>query len=161
MNKLIVHKSGIILTGVTARTTNAEEAGPDGRLPKLWETYFQNSAALQACSSRPEYIYSLYTEYESDASGAYTVLIGHEVKEGTPLREDAAFKQAEVPESEYLVFTSKKGPISEVVLQVWVEIWEYFKGSKEVRTYTGDFELYKANGFDPANAEVQIYIAIK
>ncbi|WP_195573933.1 GyrI-like domain-containing protein [Paenibacillus sp. 1001270B_150601_E10] len=160
MNNHVVHKPSITLAGVTTRTTNAEEAGSNGRLPKLWETYFKNSTAVQAYSDQPAYLYALYTDYESDASGAYTVLIGHELKENID-RADMPFEHAAVPESEYLVFTSKKGPVYEVVAQAWMEIWNYFNDSKEVRAYTGDFELYDASSFDPANAEVRIYIAIQ
>lgn len=41
------------------------------------------------------------------------------------------------------------------------EIWAYFEASTEVRTYTGDFEIYDSRNFDPANTQVEIYIAIK
>ncbi|MNY28091.1 Bacterial transcription activator, effector binding domain [compost metagenome] len=66
-----------------------------------------------------------------------------------------------VPGSKYRVFTTKKGPVYEVVAQAWREIWAYFGESTEKRAYTGDFELYDARDFDPANTELQIYIAIK
>lgn len=41
------------------------------------------------------------------------------------------------------------------------EIWAYFKESGEVRTYTGDFEIYDSRNFDPADTQVEIYIAIE
>ncbi|MNO21300.1 Bacterial transcription activator, effector binding domain [compost metagenome] len=160
MDTYTIRKQKLILTGVAARTTNAEEAGPEGKLPKLWETYFQSKPASSAGIGNPGFIYALYTDYESDASGAYTVVIGHE-SSNDPVLDNANHVVAVVPESNYRVFTTKKGPVYEVVAQAWHEIWAYFKESQEERAYTGDFELYDAGDFDPANTQLQIYIAIK
>jgi predicted transcriptional regulator YdeE len=148
------------LAGISVRTTNAEEAGPNGRLPQHWETYFRANIASQIGGNNPHLIYSLYTDYESDATGAYTVLIGHEAGDDAVLAENY-YDRTVIPESKYLVFTTKKGPVYEVVAQAWGEIWKYFNESLEARTYTGDFELYDSRNFDPTNTEVQIYIAIK
>ncbi|OAB40129.1 GyrI-like domain-containing protein [Paenibacillus glacialis] len=160
MNTFTVQKPEITLTGVSVRTTNAEEAGPNGQLSKLWETYFQSNLSLQEGINNPNLIYGLYTDYESDASGAYTALIGHEVGDGAVLA-DNNFDCVVIPESKYLVFTTKRGPVFEVVAQSWGDIWTYFEESQEVRTFTGDFELYDGRNFDPTDAEVQIYIAIQ
>lgn len=154
MNTYTIQKPEITLTGVSVRTTNAEEMGPNGQLSKLWETYFQRNMALE------KFIYALYTDYESDASGAYTVLIGHETANDAVLT-DPNYDHAVAPASRYLVFTTKKGPVYEVVAQAWGDIWTYFRDSEEVRTFTGDYELYDAAHFDPTDAEVQIYIAIE
>ena len=215
MNTYFVEKAKMTLAGVSIRTTNEVEMGPDGGLPQLWETYFQSNIAGQVATVNSEYIYALYTDYESDASGAYTVVIGHEVAEERHLEgnqleengleeseleeseleenelekseleeseleeseleenelekneleknqlEETQFTYAAVPESKYMVFTTKKGPVFEVVAQAWGEIWAYFKESREARTYTGDFEIYDSRNFDPADTQVEIYIAIE
>jgi predicted transcriptional regulator YdeE len=195
MNTYFVEKAKMTLAGVSIRTTNEAEMGPDGGLSQLWETYFQSNIAGQIATVNSEYIYALYTDYESDASGAYTVVIGHEVAEerhieGRQLEEgeleeseleeskleeseleeskleeselvENQFTYAAVPESKYMVFKTKKGPVFEVVAQAWGEIWAYFKESGEVRTYTGDFEIYDSRNFDPADTQVEIYIAIE
>lgn len=168
MNTYFVEKAKMTLAGVSIRTTNEVEMGPDGGLPQLWETYFQSNIAGQVATVNPEYIYALYTDYESDASGAYTVVIGHEVAEERHLEgnqleengleeseleeseleenelekneleeselvenqleenrleesqlEETQFTYAAVPESKYMVFTTKKGPVFEVVAQAW------------------------------------------
>ena len=158
--KTIVRKPIITLAGVSTRTTNAEELGPHGRLPKLWETYLQSDIARSPGVVDPHLIYALYTDYESDANGAYTVLVGHEVDHSL-VQADAQLSHADIPESTFLEFITKRGPVYEVVAEAWGEIWEYFKSSPEKRSYTGDFELYDARNLDPANAEVKIYIAIQ
>lgn len=153
MNTYFVEKAKMTLAGVSIRTTNEAEMGPDGGLSQLWETYFQSNIAGQIATVNPEYIYALYTDYESDASGAYTVVIGHEVAEkrhieGRQLEEgeleenepeeseleeskleeneleeselvENQFTYAAVPESKYMVFKTKKGPVFEVVAQAW------------------------------------------
>ena len=157
MDNPTVQRPEMTLVGVSLRTTNAEEKGPNGRLPRLWETYFQSEIAAKIDANNPHLIYALYTDYESDAAGAYTVLIGHETKDNAA-RAEKGFKHAFIPKSKYMVFTTKKGPVYEVVLQAWEYIWRYFQESPEIRTYTGDFEVYDGRNFDPANAEVKIYI---
>ena len=160
MNTYTTNKQQLKLTGVAVRTTNAEEAGPEARLPKLWGSYFQRNLASMPGIRNPHYIYALYTGYESDATGAYTTLIGHEVIDER-VQDDNVYEVAILPESKYLVFKTRKGPVFEVVSLAWHEIWAYFKKSPEVRAYTGDFELYDTSSYDPANAEIEIYIAIQ
>lgn len=160
MDTCIVHKPRMTVTGVSARTTNKQEAGPDGVLPKLWETYFNSGIAAQADIMSPHLIYALYTDYEKDATGAYTVVIGHETDCGR-LQADNSKTCAVIPESKYLVFTTEKGAVHEVVPLAWARIWDYFRDSPEIRTFTGDFEVYDTRHFDPANVELQIYIAVR
>jgi predicted transcriptional regulator YdeE len=49
----------------------------------------------------------------------------------------------------------------EIVPEVWHEIWSYFDQAAEKRTYTGDYERYDMQQFDPANTVVNVYIAIE
>ncbi|GKU77423.1 GyrI-like domain-containing protein [Paenibacillus sp. L3-i20] len=158
MNTYTIEKHEIKIAGVSTRTTNAEEMGSNGRLPQLWETYFSGGTAAQPYNQNSHLIYGLYTDYESDATGAYTVILGHEVNVD-PASDGVAY--AVVPASKYRVFTTRKGPVYEVVAEAWGFIWQYYMDSSEERAYTGDFELYDGSNFDPTNSEIQIYIAIK
>ncbi|KGE20173.1 GyrI-like domain-containing protein [Paenibacillus wynnii] len=161
MTKLIVMKQMMTLSGISTRTTNTEEMGSNGRLPQLWEDYFQKNIGAQPEVVDPHLIYALYTDYESDATGAYTVLIGHELN-NNGVQAKTQLKRAVVPESTYMVFTTRKGPGFEVVAEAWGVIWEYFnQPQEEERSYTGDFEVYDSRDLDPSNTEVKIYIAIK
>lgn len=168
--QIFASRSAFALTGFAARTTNADEFGPYGKIPELWRTYYQSGLPLDSSVRRPHLIYALYTDYESDASGAYTLVIGHEsaVADGaTPIErrrftEDEAERlRALVPESRYRIFRTRRGPVSEVVAETWGEIWSYYENSSEQRAYTGDYELYDTRGFDPEAAEVSIYIAVR
>lgn len=171
------------LAGISVRTTNAEEAGPNGRLPELWGTYFQNPLSSEPGLQNSHLLYALYTDYESDASGEYTVVIGHECAAGkaesmeevhaagvteSAERQQAAgrvesvenLQVATVPEARYMVFETPKGPFHQTVPQAWRDIWAYFGQSSVKRAYTGDFELYDFTQGDPEDIVVRIYIAI-
>jgi predicted transcriptional regulator YdeE len=171
------------LTGISVRTTNAEEASPNGRLPELWGTFFQNPLSSEPGLQNGHLLYALYTDYESDASGEYTVVIGHECVAGKPesvvrlqevgvaesvVRQNAAgvpesvknLQVATVPKARYMVFETPKGPFHETVPQAWRDIWTYFGQSSVKRAYTGDFELYDFTKGDPQDMVVRIYIAV-
>ncbi|SEL72250.1 Predicted transcriptional regulator YdeE, contains AraC-type DNA-binding domain [Paenibacillus sp. cl141a] len=149
------------IQGVGVRTTNEAEAGPQGKIPQLWDRYFQSG--LQArLSDKDQAIYALYTDYESDASGSYTLIIGNRIDEDVAVSASSEeLQQASVPASRYLVFRTRRGPLMEIVPEVWHEIWSYFQQSAEKRTYTGDYERFDTRQFDPAHTVVDVYIAIE
>lgn len=64
--------------GAGARTTNEAEAGVNGVIPRLWEHYFR--CGIKEVAGSDQAVYAVYTDYESDASGAYTLVIGHETE---------------------------------------------------------------------------------
>lgn len=161
MQRTRTHRAAFQLSGVSVRTTNADETGPDGRIPGLWGQYFQANLVEKEGVVHPHLTYGLYTDYESDATGPYTLLIGHEVEHANEGNRNGRTDAVAVPESDYLVFTTAKGRMEEVVPAAWGEIWKYFEHAPEQRSYTGDFELYDASSGDPEGPEVQIYIAIK
>jgi len=160
MTRTEEQQATIELAGISIRTTNNEEAGPGGRIPGLWDAYFQSNILEHLDAANPHLIYGLYTDYESDANGAYTLLLGHEKGNSAPESLEN-YDQAVIPASRYLVFKTKKGPFHEVVPQAWIEIWTYFESSSIERAYTGDYELYDTRNFNPNEVEIEIYIAVK
>ncbi|GGN94355.1 GyrI-like domain-containing protein [Saccharibacillus kuerlensis] len=164
-----VTREAFTLTGYAVRTRNADEAESDGRLSGLWQVYNQSGFVQEAEVRDPHLIYALYTDYESDASGAYTVVLGHQCAPAASAlpssdKEDSFGDErfwASVPESRYRVFKTRRGPVWQVVAEAWTDIWAHFEGSSEQRAYTGDFEQYDTREFDPENAEVLIYIAVR
>jgi predicted transcriptional regulator YdeE len=137
----------------------------------LWGTYFQSPLSSEPGLQNGHLLYALYTDYESDASGEYTVVIGHECAAGKPesvVRQNAAgvpesvrnLQVATVPKARYMVFETPKGPFHETVPQAWRDIWAYYGQSSVKRAYTGDFELYDFTQGDPEDMVVRIYIAV-
>lgn len=153
----------IRVAGTSVRTTNAEEGGPEGRLPGLWDRYFREGVSHPDKHPNPHLLYAVYTHYESDASGAYTVILGHECQgpaNDGPQNTDG-YGEARLAAGRYKVFETRRGPVYQVVGEAWGRIWNYFQNSAEQRAYTADYELYDLRNFDPENAVVSIYIALK
>ncbi|MWV46382.1 AraC family transcriptional regulator [Paenibacillus sp. HJL G12] len=159
MNYEITHMPAVELAGIKIRTSNRRESGPDGLIPSLWEQYGQGGLSAKLKPIHPQLLYALYTEYESDVNGDYTLLLGHERDLGF-LGEDA-IGIASIPEATYLKFTTQRGPVQQVVIQLWQEIWAFFENSEIKRTYTGDFELYNLQDLNSADAVVDVYIAVE
>ncbi|MCR8644678.1 zinc ribbon domain-containing protein [Paenibacillus sp. N1-5-1-14] len=146
--------------GIATRTTNACEAGPEGAIPKLWQQFFEEQVGSRIPNqSEAPALLGLYTNYESDITGEYDMVIGMTVNtlESIP---DGMVGQV-IPAAKYVVFTSPIGPLMEIIPATWHHIWQWMQHTEEVRTYTGDFELYDARSSNPNAAQVDIYIAIQ
>ena len=140
--------------GLALRTDNATEAGPDGKIPALWqrfrnEDWFGRLGDLGAIGPP----LGVYSAYESDANGSYQILAGREIEKS--LSVTAPLEVVSVPAGTYLVFEST-GAFPEAVVKGWEEVWAYFaRPQKTARAYTCDFEIY------PNDRTVEIWIAVK
>lgn len=155
---IVETKERLVIMGIAASTTNEAECKGDGEIPKLWQRFFQEQVSEKTPAKVDQALYGLYTDYEADVNGRYTMLIGHAVDQHAEMPE--GFVKKEVPAAKYLVFTSQEGPITEVVPKLWQQIWNYFEQSDEKRTYTGDFERYDERCMNPEKAVVEVYVAI-
>lgn len=139
------------ITGLTVRTSNARERDPGtALLPGLWGRFMAATAGVQ--SEPPTPVFSVYTDYESDANGEYTVVLGREGGP-SPLQQ----RTVRVMPGRYAVFTSM-GEMPAAVIAGWQEVWTYFtRPGAPARAYTTDFEYY-----DPARpSTVRIHVAIR
>ncbi len=145
------------INGRAVRTSNTRERDPaTAALPELWARFMALPREGAAIPSATSPIYSVYTEYESDLHGTYTVILGSEdLHEG--LLPEFADPTVIVPAGRYLVFTST-GEMPAAVLTAWQQVWPYFSrpGAPE-RAYTTHFEYY-----DPVQpSTVRIHIAVR
>lgn len=140
------------LAGLSARTTNAIEMSGQGSIGALWGRYFASEHIPATEAAR----YGCYTDYADGIAGEYTILIGHEVGAEEPLPE--GFDEVQLPPATYAVFTSRTGPMVEVVSEVWGAVWTWRHQSD--RTFTGDFEYYDERSLDPEHTQVDVYIAV-
>lgn len=156
---IMKEKGSFQIIGMTARTSNANEMKANAQIPHLWETYYQQQVFTQipAASEQP-ITYGLYSDYVSDVNGEYSVTIGLEAN-AEELPQGLVAKK--IPAAKYLVFTSEKGPLPQIVIKAWQDIWAWFEQSNIERAYTGDFEVYDERCTDPNEARIDIYIAIK
>ena len=152
MPRQVDFQKPVVIAGIATRTTNAREMDPGtAALSGLWGRFYAEEAATSAGSPDNRPLYSVYTEYESDFNGAYTVVIGREGAD-----KSKAQKVVTIAAGPYLEFISS-GAMPGAVIDGWKQVWSYFADTKaHSRAYTTDFEYY-----DPAEpSTVRIYIAV-
>ena len=139
----------LMIAGISEVTNNETEMSEEsGKIAALWENYFEKDIYKKTFDkSNSDFMYGVYSDYESDASGNYKVTVGVEVTKP---------KNAIVIENKkYLVFT-KQGELPMVVVELWEEIWDYFeKNSDYERSFEVDFEKYVKED------EIEIFVSIK
>lgn len=143
--------NGFEVTGFVVRTTNADEMNPmTAKIGNLWEKFYLNAAPKLTDKSK---VYGLYTNYESDFTGAFDVIACSDTLSAQLLSESVKTK---VSSGKYVTF-SATGEMPQVVIDLWSEVWNYFASEHcpHERAYTTDFEYYKS-----ANS-VEISIAVR
>jgi len=157
MQPKVVTKDEIKLIGLETRTTNQQETDPAvAKIPGLWQKFFGEGMVEKIPNQvSPGGLFGTYTNYESDHTGEYSLLIAAEVDKTDNIPD--GMTGLTIPPTKYLVFPVE-GEMPMALVQAWGYIWNYFgNGTTYERDYTADFELYSAN--DPT--KVDIYIAIK
>jgi len=149
----LLEKPFVTVAGISVRTLNRDEANPEtAKLAAFWAKLRNENIPASipgALANSP--VYGVYSNYESDESGYYTVTAGVEVALNASL---AGFTRIEISSGHYLVF-SAKGSMPEIVIKIWQRIWAYFADeSIYLRRFNTDFEVYSSA------EEVEIYIGV-
>lgn len=155
--KKLIKKEIMYFIGNFVTTTNQAELSEHALIPKQWENFYSKQLAKQIPFKKNSTILALYTDYESDETGSYSFAIGTEVNQIEHIPN--AMKAYSIEPSHYIVFTTRKGPVHEVVIEAWQHIWEWSKTNK--RAFLTDFELYDERAVDPNNSQVDIYISVE
>lgn len=162
MQKTIIKLPAMKLVGITARTNNANEANPTtAKISLTLQKYFVNKIPDKInYRKNPGVTYCIFTNYESDVTGDYTYFVGEEVT----MFDDSSqgLEQLNIPEQTYAKLTTGSGPIPQICIEAWQEIWKM--GSAELggkRAYISDFEIYDERAADPQNTIFDIYIGLE
>jgi predicted transcriptional regulator YdeE len=142
---IIKHIDSFTVTGFTLRTQNSDEFKEEtAKIPKLWQRFHSSNPATNTT------IFGVYSDYESDANGLYSVTAGViNDNHGTKLHT------VKVNSGRYLVFQDR-GLMPQAVIATWMRVWDYFSAESPYhRCFMTDFEAYN-NG-----NEISIYIGIK
>ncbi|MGG3887572.1 GyrI-like domain-containing protein [Metabacillus fastidiosus] len=143
--------------GKSERTTNAAEMMGKGVIPEINKYFFEQQLLEKISNRKNTNIIALYTDYESDEKGSYEYALGVEITDNESVPGE--MKKFVIPEQTYVIFTTRKGPLREVVLETWQFIWEWSKNNQ--RAFVSDFELYDERSIDPENGQADIYISVK
>src|SRR5215469_13443289 len=112
--------------GIGVRTSNAAEmSGSDARIPALWNDYFATAVPARIPNKGPDQsTFAVYTEYESDHTGLYSLVLGQWVSSLDQIPDGMV--GLKIPASRYLVF-SADGTVPDAIVAAWREIWTYFQ----------------------------------
>ena len=147
-----VHKSAFSVIGFAARTSNAAELSGPGRIGPLWRDFMMaRDGSIPGVLDRAS-SYSVCTNYETDETGAYDVILGKSVSDSAAA--PASMRGIQIPEADYLVFPAANATPG-AIMAAWQSVYLYFAGSAGAqRSFTFDFEHYGADG-------IHLYIAVK
>lgn len=162
MEKASSKIESIKLVGLKVRTNNASELGSlEGKIFPCVQRYFHQQLFDKIPNRKnPGTTLCVYTDYESDHTGDYTYFIGEAVNSFDAIPE--IFETLVIPAQNYTKFTTKPGPMPDVLQNAWLEILQM--SPKELggeRAYRADFEVYDERASDHNNIVLDIYIGIK
>ncbi|MFI5155730.1 MAG: GyrI-like domain-containing protein [Chitinophagales bacterium] len=148
----ILHLPSFRIIGLAVRTTN-QGAKSQEDISGLWQRFMREDIISKIPDKENDQIYCLYTDYENEANGHYTTIIGCKVKSLEKTPEFCIGKT--IPASTYQLIVSK-GKLPEAVVDTWKRIW--LSGMK--RKFQTDFDLYGEKSKDPNRAEVETYLSV-
>lgn len=153
MDNRRTHKTAFTIIGISCRTSNKSGAAQQA-IPELWETFMNGNYMQQIPKRINEGIYCVYTDYESDANGDYTVIIGTASIDTDSELTDGLIRHT-LPESDYLCLPVKGDyPVS--LIRTWEWVWT----TDLPRSYTSDFEYYPEGMSNPNEPKLDVYIAL-
>ncbi|MCH9757085.1 MAG: GyrI-like domain-containing protein [Gammaproteobacteria bacterium] len=132
--------------GLSVRTQNSDEFNENtAKISTLWQQFYTSDLITPNA-----HIFGVYSDYDADEDGFYTVTAGVTSSEPQP-----QLNTATVQTGNYLVFQGK-GPMPLTVVETWKQVWKYFEETNEYqRHFISDFEAYISPD------EVAIYIGVK
>jgi predicted transcriptional regulator YdeE len=132
------------VAGLAARVSNAQ--------PELigdhWRRFHSDETIAKITGKANPNTFAVYTEYESDYSGEYTLLIGYSIAAGAGV--PAGLRVIEIPAQQYAVILAS-GEQPQATWAAWQWVW----ASALNRLYTADFDEYIAPG------DVRLHVAVR
>jgi predicted transcriptional regulator YdeE len=131
--------------GVATRVSHGEPFA----ISQLWDR-FRADQTMARIPGRANHgaIVSVYSDYESDYTGAYTLLIGYEVSPDAVM--PGGVNVVDVPPQKYAVILAQ-GKQPESVQSAWQWVW----ASALDRAYTVDFDEYLGE------QDVRLHVALR
>ncbi|MEM8907867.1 MAG: effector binding domain-containing protein [Bacteroidota bacterium] len=142
------------IIGIAMETTNQDGQSLQD-IEKLWGRFWGEDIQHQIPNKLNDEIYAVYTDYENQQFGKYTVIIGLPVKTLDTI--PPGFTGRELCIGDHQKFVSK-GKMPEAIVKTWTEIWE----SKDLkRAFRTDVTVHGVKYYDGDQAEVETYISIE
>ncbi|XDD49982.1 GyrI-like domain-containing protein [Leptospira sp. WS92.C1] len=159
MSQEIVSKNEMSIVGISEITKNQDEMSGQGKIGGLWQRFFSEGIMEKIPNKKqPVNIIAVYTDYESDETGTYRILIGVEVEDSKTIPSGMILKT--IPKGSYSKITTEHGPITSIVIAAWQKIWNEPE-LKAKRAFQADYELYDERSSNPESAQIDIFIGVK
>jgi predicted transcriptional regulator YdeE len=148
----VVEGRAFNVVGFQDRTTNEKETSQtEGKIGALWGRFSSNATRPGPAALRGV-IYAVYTNYESNETAAYDVIIGNEVRGQQKL--PLGMVLIHIPAAHYLVFRAA-GDSPAAIMEAWQGVYKFFsEHSDRRRAYSYDFERHTSKG-------TEIFVAIR
>jgi len=154
MHPIAVNAGDLLVAGIKLRTTHRIEAVPEtAKIPALWRRFSADKIGDQIPDrSGDAAVLVLYTDYEREDAGPFSVVLGHQV---TTLEHlPPGISGVWLLPGRYLCFEGAGRPL-ESPTDAWQEIRQFFAHSHAYeRAFESDYELHGAEA-------VAIYVSIK
>lgn len=150
MDYEIVNLKEKMVVGVSDRTKNSD---PDMnmKIGSLWNKLYNEGIYGKINNKSNDKAVGIYSDYENDVNGMYSVTVGCEVDSYSEVLEGTVNKV--IPEGKYAKFIVR-GHMQRAVAEFWQKLWNMNLD----RSYKCDFEEYQDCDMD--NAEIHIYISL-
>src|ERR1700680_1049036 len=112
-----VDQKEFTVIGISARTSNAQEAAGNGVIPKQWEKFYKEGILDKVPNKADPAIYVVYTGYASDRNGDYSYIIGAKASNASAVPEGMVAKT--VCAGKYAVVASERAPIPKLIVEAW------------------------------------------
>jgi predicted transcriptional regulator YdeE len=164
MQKESVTMPEIKLVGICVHSSYEQELDKmKGNIFPCVQRYFHGGLAEQIPNRKKQGItFCVYTDYETDYTGAYTYFIGEEVSSFNTSFLPEGFQTLVIPKQQYVKFTTNPAPMPDVIVNAWKEIWKMpARQLGGQRSYKTDFEIYDERAADHQNIVLDICIGIQ
>jgi predicted transcriptional regulator YdeE len=154
MEPVAVASEAFLVVGIKTRTTNRVEAVSEtARIPVLWRRFRDEKFGEEIPDLLPaDEVVAVYTDFEDESRGAYSVIIGRKVR--TLDRTPQAMAGVAVRGGRYLCFPIEDRT-PEGFHRAWDQVRRFFLYSHEnERAFAADFEIHRAESSE-------IYVSVK
>ena len=155
-----VHENSFLVAGYALRTNNADEISGHGKIGELWRRFVQQNLGSTIPHRTDSSMIALYSDYSSNEKGEFTYLLGARVSSVRGLSAKLSYRK--IAPGEYVVFTTRLGPVVEVLPEEWNTIWkcrpDQLGGG---RAFITDYEVYDQRSANPMKAQIDIHIGLK
>ncbi len=144
----------VVVIGIALRTSAATAMAD---IPGFWGRFMREDVAARLPRRGDDAsTYAVYCDYESDASGPYTMVLGVAAPDGAPVPD--GMRRVRLPRGRYARFVAEGDP-AQVVWRTWAEVNERWEGRTR-RRYIADCERYASEGPAPGQVRVEILVGV-